>query len=1033
MKHLSRLISLLSAALVFALNGYCQGLELKGTVTLKGSPLAGATVSSKNSSSKTTTNDAGTFTLQVAKLGETVVVTYIGMETKEIVARSVNLGNIEMAEKIADAVDGVVVVGYGTQLKRNVTSSIGTVSGKDLREVVAPGLDQALAGRVAGVQVTKNTGAPGGGINIRVRGTASLFGGQEPLYVVDGVPINNTPTGSADVLNSTRGGVAGNEVLNPISQIPIEEIESIEILKDAASAGIYGARAANGVVMVTTKKGRPGRLEVTVGAYYGINDIPKNRRYNMLDGPTFAEAVNLTRAIRNLPPTFADPKNVASTNWQEEVLQNGAVQNYNVGISGGSDKIRTSFGASYFNQSGTIIATEFERFSFRNNTDFILSEKVRLGANILYSRSISDRLRNSGNGFGTDNFNNNNLYGPSVLSSALIANPTYKPYTDGGLYNLDTLNNTISPIATAKEVDLVSTDDRTIGNLYLEYQPIKGLKLRTNIGADLRNSYEEYFTKFVPGVFNGAGTGASLETGIFREWLWLNENYASYDFKIKSDHNISTLAGFSMQESKNNGLSARVRNIPSNDLQNISAGTQILALKEQGFQYWGILSYFGRVNYNYKGKYLFSGTFRRDGSSRFGPDRRYGNFPAASVGWIISDENFMKNLRAVTLLKLRGSYGKTGNDQIGNVWTWLASMAPLPGATSYLQSSGSFPTSIQIGDFGWETTNQLDIGVDLQLWNGKIGFVADYYKRTTKDLLYGISLPSTTGFTSVTNNLGNIENQGWEFSLNTRNVTKKHFTWSSNFNISFNKNKLLNLYEGRTQDSYGDFGKATLLKVGEPISWQGVRVTGINSANGDFLVQDQDGDGVITDADMVVLGSPLPKHFGGFNNNLSFYNFDVNIFFTWSYGNLIMNNTRSFLETTGIPTNNATIQNTTRERWEGRWQKPGDVVKFRGFDPGNTYTAVGSRPSDFYLEDGSHIKLRTFSLGYNLPKHLLAKLKMQAARFYVNGNNLFIITDYSGYDPEVNHNNLGTNITIGYDNGTYPQGRSFVFGLNLTF
>ncbi len=1021
---------LLSASLLQA-----QEISISGKVSTENGPLGGATISVKGSRISVSANDEGNFTIAIPRLGSTLIISYVGYQTREIVVRAAAFQEVLLEAETTDAGEDVVVMGYGTQARRNVTASISTVTGKQLREVIAPGLDQALAGRAAGVQVTKNTGAPGGGVSIRIRGTASLLGGQEPLYIVDGIPITNTPTGSADIFNVNRnGGVAGNEFINPISQIPVEEIESIEILKDAASAGIYGARAANGVVMITTRKGKTGKFEVNFGAYTGLNDIPKNRRYEMLTGPEYAEAVNFTRRIRNLSTIFADSVNVASTNWQDQVLQAGMVSNVNVGVNAGTEKVKVSFGAAYFNQEGTIVGTDFNRISLRNSIDFNFSRKVKMGTNLLISRSVSNRLRNTGSGFGTDNFNNNNLYGPSILSAALIANPAYAPFTPAGLYNLDTLNNTISPIASAREVDITSTDDRVIGNVYLEYEPIKGLKFRSNFGADVRTSYESYFTRFVPGVFNGAATGASLENGVFRETLWLNENYASYDFNIKEDHKLNALLGFSAQESRNNGLSVRVRNIPSNDLQTISSGPQILAIREQGFQYWGILSQFARLNYSYKDRYLFSGTIRRDGSSRFGPERRYGNFPAASVGWIISDENFMQKIPAISFMKFRASYGLTGNDQIGNVWTWRASMAPLPSATTtYFQTAGSQPVSIEIGDFGWEATTQTDIGIDLELFNNRIGITADYYNRQTSGLLYGIALPSTTGFGSVLNNLGSMENRGFEFALNTRNIVTDNFSWTTNFNISFNKNKLLSLYEGRTQDSYGDFGKASLIKVGEPISWQGVRVTGINPDNGDFLVEDQDGDGRITDADMVNLGSPLPKHFGGFNNTFQYKGFDLNLFFTWSYGNKILNNTRAFLETTNIPTTQAVIQNTTRERWLGRWQRPGDKAQFRGFDPSNTYSAVGRRISDFYLEDGSHIKLRTISLGYNLPKAFMQKLKLSTARVYLNANNLFIISNYSGYDPEVNHNNVGTNIQIGYDNGTYPQGRSFVFGFNVSF
>jgi len=1015
---------------------FAQTNIFKGMVSSStGVPLSGASVSIKGGAGNGTATDAtGRFQLSANSSKVTLVVSFVGMIPKEVVASAGEDLRI-ILDNVVQEGEEVVVIGYGTQKKRNVTAAVSSVSGKDLREIIAPGLDQALQGRAAGVQVTKNTGAPGGGVSIRVRGTASLLGGQEPLYVIDGIPITNSPTGSADVFNVNRnGGVAGNEFVNPLSQIPIDDIESIEILKDAASAGIYGARAANGVVLITTKKGKAGKMEISFNGYTGFNDIPRNRRYNMLDGPGFAEASNYTRRIRNLPILFADSLNVSSTDWQDEVFQRGVVTSVNVGINGGTEKIRLSFGAGYFKQEGTIVGTNFDRINLRNSIDFTLSKKVKAGANLLISRSRGDRLRNTGSGAGTDAFNNNNFYGPSVLSAALIANPTYRPFTPAGLYNADTLNNTISPIATAREVELLTTDDRIIGNTFLEFEPVKGLKLRTNWGVDLRNSIEEYHTPFIPGVFNGAATGASLENGNFNEYLWLTENYATYDFRVKGDHHFNLLAGFSAQESRNKGLAIRVRNIPSNDLLTASSGTQILGIKEQGFQFWGIVSQFARLNYDFNNKYLFTATFRRDGSSRFGPESRYGNFPAFSAGWIVSEEKFFQKIPAISFLKLRASYGRTGNDQIGNVWTWRASMQPLPsGTTSYLGLAGSRPASIEVGNFSWETTDQSDLGIDVELWNNKLSFTADYYYRLTTGLLYGISLPNTTGFSSTINNLGSMRNSGLEFAVTSKNIQTKNFSWTTSFNISFNRNKLLGLYEGRTQDSYGDFGKATLLRVGEPISWQGVRVLGINPDNGDFIVDDVDRNNVINDNDMVVLGSPLPKGFGGFTNNFTFKGFDLNVFFYFNYGNKIYNTTRSYLETANIPTGNATIANTTRERWEGRWQQPGDIAQYRGFDPANTYNAVGSRISDFYLEDGSFIKLRSLSFGYNLPKSLLNRWKLAGARFYVNGNNLLVFTKYSGFDPEVNHNNIGTNITVGYDTGTYPQGRSFVFGFNINF
>lgn len=1008
---------------------------ISGQVTDEaGLGLPGATVLVKQRSTIGTSADAdGRFTLNIPDGDQTLVVSSIGYLTQEVAVGNRTIVNVTMKESDR-SLNEVVVVGYGTQTRRNVTAAISQVKGAELREINAPGLDQALQGRAAGVQVTKNTGAPGGGVSIRVRGTASILGGQEPLYIVDGIPINNTPTGSTDVFSVNRnGGVAGNESINPISQIPIDDIENIEILKDAASASIYGARAANGVVIITTKRGKAGKVEVALSGYTGFGEVPQNRRYKLLNGPEFAQAVNLSRRLRKLPIVYTDSLNVPSTDWQDEIFQRAPINSLNANVSGGTEKVRFSFSAGYFNQQGTIIGTKFNRINLRNSFDFTLSKKVRAGVNLMLSRSNNNRLRNTGSGTGTDSFNNNNLFGPSVLAAALVANPAFRPYTADGRYQIDTLNNNISPVASAMEIKLQTTDDRFIGNIFLEYEILKGLRFRTNWGADARNSAEAYFTPLLAGVYGGAATGATLENGTYRENLWLTENYLTYDFS-KGGHAITLLGGFSAQESKNNGFNIRVRNIPSNELQVITAGPQLLAIKEQGYQYWGMVSQFGRLNYSFNNRYLLTATVRRDGSSRFGPDKRYGVFPSFSAGWIVSDESFLKSNNVVSFLKLRLSHGLTGNDQTGDVWSWRASVRPLDNiTTSYLGGNGSRPVSIQVGDFSWESTRQTDLGMELALFSNRLSINADYYKRVTRDLLYPIALPNTTGFATAVNNLGSLENRGLELAIGTKNIVKGPFRWSTDFNISFNRNKLLSLYEGRTQDSQGDFGKSTLLRVGEPISFQGLIIDGINPKTGDFLPRDLDGNGVINDLDMTIIGTPLPKHFGGISNRLTYGNFDLNVFFTWSYGNSIQNTTRSFLEQVRIPTNAAVIANMSRDAFFGRWTTPDQPAAYRGFDVSNTYAAVGARPTNFYLEDGSYLRLKSVSLSYNLPKSVVQRLKMSNARFYVNANNLLTFTKYKGYDPEVNHNNTGTNIQIGYDNGTYPNARNYAAGFNLTF
>jgi TonB-linked SusC/RagA family outer membrane protein len=814
-----------------------------------------------------------------------------------------------------------------------------------------------------------------------------------------------------------------------MSQIPIEDIESIEILKDAASASIYGSRAANGVVLVTTKRGKAGKLDVSLNAYSGFGEIPGNRRYELLNGPEFAAAANLTRRLRSLPIAYPDSINVGSTDWQDEIFQQAPINNVALNVSGGNDKTKYSFSGSYFNQQGTIIGTQFNRINVRSGLDFNVSKFVKIGSNIMLSRSVGNRLRNTGNGAGTDNFNNNNLYGPSVLAAALIANPIFNSYGTDGRYQLDTLNNNISPVASAKEIKLENTDYRFIGNVFAEFEILRGLKFRTNFGSDVRGSDENYFTPLLGGVYGGAATGATLENGFYRENLWLTENYLTYNLNADK-HALDLLAGFSAQESKNNGMSIRVRNIPSNELRIISAGPQQLALREQGYQYWGIASQFGRINYAFANKFLLSATLRRDGSSRFGPDKRYGIFPSASIGWVASEESFIKNIKPISFLKLRGSYGVTGNDQVGDVWTWRASIRPLENAVGgYLGASGARPVSIQVGNFSWEQTKQTDIGLELGLFKDRLFLNVDYYNRLTEGLLYGIQLPQTTGFSTAINNLGSMENKGWEITVSSTNVNYKQFRWRTDFNISFNQNKLLSLYEGRTQDLYG----ASLLRVGEPISFFGLIIDGINPKTGDFLPRDLNSDGKIDDADMTIIGTPLPKHFGGFNNRFEFRGIDLGVFMTWSYGNNIMNTTRSFLEQVRIPTGSAVIANMLRDAYFQRWTTADQPANYRGFDPANAYNATSGRNNNYYLEDGSYLRIKTISLGYTLPTSWTKKWRIENARLYLNANNPFLLTNYRGYDPEVNHNNIGTNITVGYDNGTYPNARSFVFGFGIGF
>jgi TonB-dependent starch-binding outer membrane protein SusC len=996
------------------------------------SGLPGVNIKIKNSTRGTTTNSEGRFTLELEK-GDVLMISFVGYRSQELRYTGQTNLNIELVPDNKDLGE-VVVIGYGTQSKKLITTSIASVSGKDLQEIKAPGLDQALQGRAAGVQVTKNTGAPGGGVSIRIRGTASFFSGQEPLYIVDGVPIDNTPTGSADILNRGAAGAdargqAGNEFVNPISQIPMEDIESIDILKDAASASIYGARAANGVVMITTKKGKKGKLRVSLNGYYGFTKLPESRRYKMLNAQGFAQMANEFNRVRRNPVIYRDSVNLNLTDWQDAIFRSAPVRETNLSLSGGTDNVTYSTSIGYSDQNGTLINSYYRRFNARNNMEFTFNKRLKGGLNVLYSRATGNRLRVNGNSNGTSSFNNNNVYGGSILSGALLSNPAMPIYKPTGEYLVDTLNPTYNPAATAYQATSVNTDNRVIANAFVEWEFLNNLKLRSTIGTDIRTSYEQYISPREPGITNGG----AIENGNFNSSLWQSDNYLTYDLK-KDRHNANFLAGVSFQDFSSRGFSVRTRGNLVPVLETVSAGNELLALREQGFQEWGIISYFGRVQYNYDAKYLFNATIRRDGSSRFGPDRRYGTFPSASVGWIASNEGFLKGNDKISLLKFKASYGITGNDQLGDAFEWRSSYRVLPfSPVPYLQSTGIFPTAIAVNDFSWEQTKQLDLGMELGLLKDRVNLTVDYYNKTSDGLLFTVDLPNTTGFTTRTRNVGSIENKGWEIGVNTKNVVTKKFNWTTSFNISFNQNKVLGLYEGRTEARYGDFGIMNLLRVGEPISWQALDIEKINPETGDWVLRDVDADGRITDADLVIKGSPLPKHFGGLNNTFTYGNWSLGAFFTWSYGNVIQNNARSYVESADVLPGWRVPNNITEEFYAGVWKKPGDIATGRGLGPNSRRVTTGGRPVSLYLEDGSFLRLRTLSIGYNVPREFCKKLGVGGINLYANGNNVWLLTNYRGYDPEVNHNNVGANITVGYDNMTYPQASTYVLGFNIAF
>ncbi|MEX2234875.1 MAG: TonB-dependent receptor [Cyclobacteriaceae bacterium] len=998
--------------------------KVSGRITNEqGETLVGANVILTGTSIGTTSDVSGNYVLEIPDPAGTLIFSYIGYSSQEIPVNNRQIINISLVPDV-QSLKEVQIVGYGTQAKAEVTSAIASVSSEEIKDMPLIGLDQALQGRAAGVQVTNNSGAPGGGVSIRIRGTSSLGAGNEPLYVIDGVPINNSQTFNQQT---------GEERINGMSNINPADIESIEILKDAASTSIYGARAANGVVLITTKRGKAGTQQFDLNTWYGFSQVAN--RYDLLGASDFAVLVNEGLATVNVAPVFTQEfidNPTTDTDWQSEIFRTAPTANANFSMRGGSDKTQYMLSLGYMDQQGVIIESRFKRYSLRVNLDQKINDKIKIGNSLNVSYSNNDRLRNTG-AARSDGGEQNFLFGSPVLTTAHArspATPVRDPVTGG--YSFDPLARLFpNPVAMAEAQDINNNTVRIIGNVFGEYEIIKGLRFRTQLGTDVRYENEDFFMPPFPDQQQGNGTGrASVRN--FNELLWLTENYLTYDFKLGQNHNFQTLAGASFQESQWESNFAYVAGFGSDRIKTLNGGSQILTSTSDA-ESWGIASYFGRLNYNFSGKYLLSLNYRVDGSSRFGANNKYGHFPSASIGWNVIEEDFMKGIPVITNLKLRGSYGITGNQEIGN-YSHLGTFGVGGGTNlgrNYLNRLGSVVNNIPNDDFSWEQTTQMNAGVDLGLFNNRLSVSADYYVKTTTDLLLNIPLPRTSGFASTLTNIGEMENKGIELGVNTINVDGD-FSWQTNFNFSMNQNKVLSLVGGQDIRL-----RESIVREGYPISFYLLeRERYVDPTTGVTLIVDKDASGgVPNDNDRSIAGNPFPKHIGGITNEFRYKGFDLTVFFQWSYGNKIFNNTRKWMEEMRRDLQSTIGYNTTREAFDNRWQESGDQTEYPGvfYDLRNQNHFLSHTG---WLEDGSYLRLKTLTLGYNFPTSFNERLGLSNARVYFSSNNLLTFTSYSGYDPEVNHftaQGLGGNVGIGYDYGTFPQPKTFVMGVNLSF
>ncbi|WP_209405038.1 TonB-dependent receptor [Pseudozobellia sp. WGM2] len=997
---------------------HAQSTSITGKITdaESGEPLLGVNIVEKGTANGVASDFDGNYSIDVASANAVLVFTSLGYQSKEISVGNNVIVDVSL-ELGANQLDEFVVVGYGKKKKRNLTGSVVSVGGEDIDQTNLQDPISILQGRAAGVQVVSNSGAPGGGMSITVRGNSSLNSGNSPLYVVDGVPIESSSLSS---LNGTE-----NFGLNPLADINPNDIESIEILKDAASTAIYGSRAANGVVMITTKRGKEGKGVLNVNFTSGVSQI--TRKLSVLNASQYRQAIiDSYRNMENpVEPNWTiidslNPKNNGDVDWQEELLRVAPQYKVDLSVQGGSENAKYSWSSSFSNQDGIILNSNYKRVTSRLNVDFNVSDKLTVGQSLSYTNGTNNRINAGGSG---------NL---SVVRELLIRPPSYAMYLPDGSLNGYQFGKR-NPVGLAEYATHLNKSNRIIGNQYAEYEFIEGLKLRSNLNLDFLSMKEDEFLPSTLDYREGYNSGA---VRAITNLTWGNETYFSFDRTFGENHNFGALLGMSFQEWQYERTGLDGMFFPSDNVRTLNAAGTISNQDVNILTEHSLLSYFGRMSYDYSGRYLLEVNLRADGSSRFGEDNRFGYFPSASVGWRFSDEKFLRDQNVLADGKLRFSAGQTGNEAIGN----YTSQGEFLVGTNYLGYSGASPSVMPNSGLTWETTTQYNAGLDLAFFNNRVVLNADVYLKETDDLLYNVPIPRTTGFNFITQNIGSIENKGVELLVSTKNMVGD-FTWDTSFNISKNENKVKDLPDELLTNGYIQNGNYHILQEGLPIGtfygwkFEGVyardedNVNGITNGalgsvfkGGDPIWNDLNGDNIIDEEDRQVIGDAQPNFFGGITNNFGYKGFSLNVFFQFSYGNDIyseINHQR----------NSVVRYNNLSTDALNRWRQQGDITDFPRpvrDDPMQSDSRVQSR----WVEDGSYLKLKNVNLRYRFPNRLIEPLGLSKLDVFVTASNLITWTKYTGFDPDVNSY---SGLRAGVDEGSYPQSRTIMTGLNFQF
>ncbi|MEL6634327.1 MAG: TonB-dependent receptor [Bacteroidota bacterium] len=1010
---------------------YTMGqVEVSGQVIREdtGEPLPGVTIREQGTANGTLSNIDGTYSLKISGENATLVFSYFGSADYSVTYSGQTEINVKMSEEITN-VDEVMIVGYGTQKKSVVTGAISKVRGEDLEDMPVPRIEQSLLGRTSGVRVTTASGAPGEGATVRIRGTSSI-NNAEPLYVVDGVPVG----GGIDYLNQA-------------------DIESIEVLKDAASGSIYGARSAAGVILVTTKQGTQDRMEVNYNAYYGTQAPWK--KLSLLNATEYATLMNESSVASGGDILFQDPRSLGEgTDWQSAVFNNSApIQNHNLSISAGSG--RSSYFASfgYFDQTGIVSEAQsrYQRFTARFNSTHKLSRWAKVGTTIGYSR-INGRGISTNSEFGSPLSRAINLdpitplleTDPEVLESDVFVNNEVVRNEDGVPYGISDLvtSEVLNPVAALSIQQGYGWSDKIVGNAFAELEPLKGLKFRSSIGTDLAFWGGEGFT---PVHYLNSTNRVDINRysrDQNRGLYWIFQNTLSYSRTINA-HDFTVLVGTVAERNQGEGIGGSIQDIPVSSIEDASLAFPTTPESQSfyGFEYQGTLaSYLSRINYNYAGKYLMTATMRVDGSSKFGSNNKWGYFPSVSVGWVLSEEGFLRGSGAVNFMKIRASWGVNGNDQIGD----FRFVSTVGGGRNYTFGSderlinGVSPNAIANPDLRWEETSQTNIGIDAVLFK-YFDVTFDLFDKQTTGMLLDIVVPGYVGNAGPVGNIATMVNRGVELELGFRkNISG--FNVDIAGNVSYVDNEVTDLgpdkefLVGQTFSPQGL--EITRTTVGQPIGFfYGYQTDGIfqtteeaaayvnadgerlqpDARGGDFRFVDTDGDGELTPDDRTFIGDPTPNWTYGFNATFGWKGFDVVIFGQGVAGNELFKATRRF------DLQMANLTSDALDRWTGEGTSttyPRLVMN----DPNRNF----SRSSDFYVEPGGFFRIKTLQLGYSLPLSVLSKVKIRKVRFYVSGNNLVTFTQYSGFDPEIGGGSFGV------DRGIYPQPRFFLGGVNIT-